>query len=158
MISTFPVKTTTTGTKERDDEREYGAERICASALDAASSLALAPHSSQALGEAAGSAARGRRGALCVSENVALIGGSVAVMRYQPPTNKRINAKEVEVKQRRDEGSEKERGERGSPLPNPRGEAGNSGFLADTMLRLNIRCLNNQARGDSEERRKGEGS
>lgn len=36
---------------------------------------------------------RGRRGALCVSENVALIGGSVAVMRYQPPANKRINVK-----------------------------------------------------------------
>lgn len=43
--------------------------------------------------EAAGSAVRGRRGALCVSENVALIGGSVAVMRYQPPANKRINVK-----------------------------------------------------------------
>lgn len=33
---------------------------------------------------------------MCVSENVALIGGSVAVMRYQPPANKRINVKEVE--------------------------------------------------------------
>lgn len=30
---------------------------------------------------------------MCVSENVALIGGSVAVMRYQPPANKRINIK-----------------------------------------------------------------
>lgn len=36
---------------------------------------------------------RGRRCALCVSENVALIGGSVAVMRYQLPANKRINVK-----------------------------------------------------------------
>lgn len=30
---------------------------------------------------------------MCLSENVALIGGSVAVMRYQPPANKRINVK-----------------------------------------------------------------
>lgn len=30
---------------------------------------------------------------MCVSENVALIGESVAVMRYQPPANKQINIK-----------------------------------------------------------------
>ncbi|KAI4501489.1 hypothetical protein M0802_003366 [Mischocyttarus mexicanus] len=35
----------------------------------------------------------GRRGALCVSKNGALIGGSVAVMRYQPVQNKGINVK-----------------------------------------------------------------
>jgi hypothetical protein len=122
------------------------------------------------------SATRGRRGALCVSENVALIGGSVAVMRYQPPTNKRINAKRWRWSRggRRDEGSEKARGRRRRPgtrrrrnvssTKSERREAGRSGESAardsspDTMLRLNIRCLNNQARGEAmKERRKNAG-
>lgn len=79
--------------KRRDErtESENTAKRICASILDAASSLVFAPHSTRAT-RSRGSTARGRRGALCVSENVTLIEGSVAVMRYQP-TNKRINAK-----------------------------------------------------------------
>lgn len=119
MISTFPVETTATartkrrrqglrggGREERREstkEREVanGAQGICACAPDAASFSSPPPHPPPALflsspmakREAAGSAVRGRRGALCVSENVALIGGSVAVMRYQPPANKRINVK-----------------------------------------------------------------
>jgi len=44
-------------------------------------------------GQEAAAQLRERRGALCVSKNVVLIGGSVAVMRYQPPANKRVNVK-----------------------------------------------------------------
>lgn len=48
---------------------------------------------------------------MCVSENVALIGGSVAVMRYQPPANKRINVKRWRWsrKSERERGSERKK-------------------------------------------------
>lgn len=83
---------------------------------------------------------------MCVSENGALIGESVAVMRYQPPANKRINIKTREWRGRRRRRVEVEcllrqtQGGRGEP----RGSSSSSG-PADTMLRLNILCLNNQA-------------
>lgn len=107
-----------------------------------------------------------RRGALCVSENVALIGRSVAVMRYQPPANKRINVKMWRWSRRREKmkGMWEEPGGRRrrlrrrsiSPPPNlrrgvePRGKS--AARPTDTMLRLNIRCLNNQARFDLQRR------
>ncbi|CAL1677930.1 unnamed protein product [Lasius platythorax] len=68
-------------------------QRICVPAPDAASSSST-PFPPVADGqEKLRLSLLSRRGALCVSENVALIGGSVAVMRYQPPANKRINVK-----------------------------------------------------------------
>lgn len=108
-----------------------------------------------------------RRGALCVSENVALIGRSVAVMRYQPPANKRINVKMWRWSRRRKKTKgtwEEPRGRRRrlrrrsiSLPPNlrrgverPRGKS--AARPTDTMLRLNIRCLNNQARFDLQRR------
>lgn len=98
--------TTTTGTKERaegDGEQEGGKKRLCgeyALLLLMPPRPCPRPHPRNlpssllfADGQEAAAQPRERRGALCVSENVALIGGSVAVMRYQPPANKRINVK-----------------------------------------------------------------
>lgn len=87
------------GDTVREREREQIEEvvrRICASAADSASSLSSPPTRNPPLlplpmTKKPAAQPRERRGALCVSENVALIGGSVAVMRYQPPANKRIN-------------------------------------------------------------------
>lgn len=101
----FPGRVDDSGNKRKGDGEQKGerkeeiVRRICASAPDAASSLSSPPSCnplffrSIADGQEAAAQPRGRRGALCVSENVALIGGSVAVMRYQPPANKRINIK-----------------------------------------------------------------
>ena len=92
---------------------------------------------------------------MCVSENGALIGESVAVMRYQPPENKRINIKKRERRGRRRRRVEVEcllrqtQGGRGEP------RGSNSGS-ADTMLRLNILCLNNQALLPGRNREQGE--
>lgn len=89
-------------TESKRQRKEEVVRRICASAPDAASSLSSPPSRNLPLSpffspiaddQEAAAQSRGRRGALCVSENVALIGGSVAVMRYQPPANKRINIK-----------------------------------------------------------------
>lgn len=85
---------------ESKRERKEVVRRICASTPDAASSLSsplsrttTPPLFLTVAGDQEAAAQPRRRSALCVSENVALIGGSVAVMRYQPPANKRINIK-----------------------------------------------------------------
>lgn len=112
---------------------------------------------------------------MCVSENVALIGGSVAVMRYQPPANKRINIRRWRWTRRRrklawvregEDGDREREGGRGEQekwclLQTQEEEPGDRGKLAtqsptDTMLRLNIRCLNNQARFDSRRLPRGD--
>lgn len=104
MIFTFPIELMTTGTKgqeteskrERKEEvvyREY-APLLLMPPRPCPRSHPVTPfHPSIADDQEAAAQPRGRRGTLCVSENVALIGGSVAVMRYQPPANKRINIK-----------------------------------------------------------------
>lgn len=51
-------------------------------------------------------ATKGRRGALCVSENGALIDGSVAVMRYQPLANKPTSIKKKKRSERSGEDDE----------------------------------------------------
>lgn len=99
-ISTFFVESVTTmETKKRDDVNGERIERRgCERRKEYASLLLMPPRPrpslsllSSMVGEA--TAQPPRRGALCVSKNVALIGRSVAVMRYQPPANKRINVK-----------------------------------------------------------------
>lgn len=114
---------------------------------------------------------------MCVSENVALIGGSVAVMRYQPPANKRINIRRWRwrwtrrrrklawVREGEDDDREREGGrgeqEKWCLLQTQEEEPGDRRKPAtqsptDTMLRLNIRCLNNQARFDSRRLPRGD--
>lgn len=173
-ISTLFVESVTTmETKKRDDVNGERIERRgCERRKEYASLLLMPPRPRPSLsllspivGEA--TAQPPRRGALCVSKNVALIGRSVAVMRYQPPANKRINVKMWRWSRRgkKTKGTrEKPRRTRRRPRrrsipppPNlrrgverPRGKS--AARPTDTMLRLNIRCLNNQARFDLQRR------
>lgn len=98
--------------KEMRERKEKVARRICASAPDPPPRPCPRPYPAQpsffppiADGQEAAAQPRERRGTLCLSENVALIGGSVAVMRYQPPANKRINVKRWRWTERGGEGS-----------------------------------------------------